>query len=433
MVHGGVTIRVFAVAWLIAAAPIAAAQCAAITGQERAVVPGETSLAAAVAAAQPGDVLVLGPGRYGGGVVIDKPLTIEGQPGAIVDGGGKGTVIRITGPDVTVRGLTVRNSGIRQEDIDSGIFADRGGDRAVIEANRLENNEFGVSLRGAAGAVARGNVVLGRQDLRVNERGDGISVWNAAGARAEDNDVRYGRDGIRSTSSRDNVFAGNRFHQLRYAIHYMWTDGGTVSNNLSEGNDAGFVIMFSRNLTITGNVSRHDHDHGLLLNFANGARIEDNDVVDGGTECVFIYNANDNVLRRNWFEGCPIGVHFTAGSERNRFSENAFVNNQTQVMYVGTRSLDWATDGRGNYWSDNPAFDLNGTGIADMPYRPNDIVDRVVWAVPLAKLLLNSPAVQLVRWAQAEFPALTPGGIIDTAPLIRPPPRSPLALESAPP
>ena len=75
---------------------------------------------------------------------------------------------------------------------------------------------------------------------------------------------------------------------------------------------------------------------------------------------MFIYNANKNRFAGNWFEGCDIGVHFTAGSERNEITDNAFVANHTQVMYVGTRSLDWSVNGRGNYWSDNPAFDLNG-------------------------------------------------------------------------
>jgi nitrous oxidase accessory protein len=390
---------------------------------EHTVPPGGDSLARAVAAAKAGDILVLGPGIYEGGVILDKALTLEGRPArqAVVDGANRGTVIRIVAADVVVRGLTVKNSGIRQEEIDSGIFADKGGDRAVIENNLLENNEFSISMRGAANAVARHNVIRGRQDLRVNDRGDGISVWNAVGSRAEDNDVRFGRDGIRSTSSRDNIFARNSFHQVRYAIHYMWTDGGTVIDNLSEGNVVGFAIMYSRQLTISGNISRDDQAHGLLLNFANNAVITGNGIFNGGTECVFIYNANDNALVGNWFEGCPIGVHFTAGSERNRFSGNAFIDNQTQVEYVGTRSLDWATNGRGNYWSDNAAFDLNGDGIADMPYRPNDIVDRIVWSVPLAKLLLNSPAVQVVRWAQAQFPAITPGGVIDSAPLMHPP------------
>lgn len=393
------------------------------------VAPGQDTLGQAIHSATAGDTLILAPGIYKGRVVIDKQLTIEGRPEAIVDGGGHGTVIRIIAPDVIVRGLTVRNSGISQEDIDTGIFADSGADRALIENNRLENNEFGISLRGAAAAVARHNIILGRQDMRVNDRGDGISVWNAVGSKALDNDVRFGRDGIRSTASRDNVFSGNRFHQLRYAIHYMWTNGGTVDDNLSEGNMVGFAIMFSHNLKIRGNVSRGDQAHGLLLNSANHSEISGNAVIDGGTECVFIYDANKNSFTRNWFEGCPIGVHFTAGSEGNHFSENAFINNQTQVMYVGTRALDWSSEGHGNFWSDNAAFDLDGDGIADMPYRPNDVVDRLVWAVPLAKLLLNSPAVQIVRWSQIEFPALTPGGIIDSAPLMRPPSRPALALE----
>ena len=134
-----------------------------------------------------------------------------------------------------------------------------------------------------------------------------------------------------------------------------------------------------------------------------------------------MYNANKNRFRGNWFQGCRIGIHFTAGSERNVISDNAFIGNETQVKYVGTRSLDWSAKGRGNYWSDNPAFDLNGDGIADTAYRPNDIVDQVVWRYPAAKLLLNSPAIQVVRWAQSQFPALYPGGVVDGAPLMRPP------------
>jgi len=128
-----------------------------------------------------------------------------------------------------------------------------------------------------------------------------------------------------------------------------------------------------------------------------------------------------NRIERNWFEGCAIGVHFTAGSERNSIAGNAFVRNRTQVMYVGTRALDWSVNGRGNYWSDDPAFDLNGDGIADTAYRPNDIIDKVEWSYPTAKLLMNSPAVQVIRWAQSQFPALHPGGVIDSAPLMKPP------------
>ncbi|MGN6459413.1 MAG: NosD domain-containing protein, partial [Achromobacter mucicolens] len=137
-------------------------------------------------------------------------------------------------------------------------------------------------------------------------------------------------------------------------------------------------------------------------------------------KCVFIYNANKNRFADNQFSNCGIGIHFTAGSEGNRISGNAFINNRNQVKYVGTRVMEWSDGGRGNYWSDNTAFDLDGDGIADTAYRPNDVVDQLLWRAPAARILLNSPAISVVRWAQSQFPAILPGGVIDSAPLMKP-------------
>ena len=155
--------------------------------------------------------------------------------------------------------------------------------------------------------------------------------------------------------------------------------------------------------------------------YANSSEIAGNEVRGGAEKCVFIYNANKNRFHGNRFDSCAIGIHFTAGSERNEIAGNAFIGNRNQVKYVGTRHVEWSAGGRGNYWSDNPAFDLDGDGIAERPYRPNGLVDQIVWRQPLAKLLLNSPAVQVLRWAQSEFPALHPGGVTDSAPLMVPP------------
>ena len=90
-------------------------------------------------------------------------------------------------------------------------------------------------------------------------------------------------------------------------------------------------------------------------------------------------------------------------------------------MYVGTRYHEWSHDGQGNYWSDNTAFDLDGDGIADLPYRPNNILDQVLWRAPNAKILINSPAAQLLKYAQQQFPAIHPGGVVDSYPLMNPP------------
>jgi nitrous oxidase accessory protein len=384
------------------------------------VVPGQ-SLQAAIDTAAEGDVLVLAAGLYEGPVVIGKALTLVGEPGAQIAGSGKGSVVMVTAPGVVIRGLTITGSGTSLEVMDSGIFLEKGAARALVEANRVENNLIGVFIHGAMDAIVRGNSIAGRQDLRMSEAGNGVYVWNAPGAAVIGNDVRYGRDGIYVISSRKNTFRGNRFRDLRYAVHYMYTHDSEVTGNVSIGNHAGYNIMYSDRLKVVGNLSLGDRDKGLLFNYANLSQIVGNVVKAEPEKCVFLFNANKNHFHDNWFEDCDIGIHFTAGSERNVISGNAFIGNRTQVKYVGTRYLDWSDKGRGNYWSDNPAFDLDGDGIADTAYRPNDLIDEVLWTAPSAKLLINSPAVQVIRWAQAQFPALYPGGVVDSAPLMTPP------------
>ena len=385
------------------------------------VAPGTGTLARAIAAAASGDRLRLSRGVYRGRVVIDRPLEIAGEPGTTVDGAGEGRVITVDGPGVVLRGLTITGSGLTLASEDSAVFVTRRGAGAVIEGNELRDNLIGVYLKGAPQAVVRGNRITGRRDLRPNERGNGVQIWNAPGSVVERNHIRYGRDGIFVTTSRDNEFRANRMQDLRFAVHYMYTNESRVIDNHSTRNHIGYAIMFSHGLTVSGNVSAGDRDRGLLLNYANESLFSGNRVLPGPEKCVFIYNANMNRFRGNHFQGCEIGIHFTAGSEGNTITGNAFLGNRTQVKYVGTRHVEWSAGGRGNYWSDNTDFDLDGDGIAERPYRPNDLVDQVVWRHPLARLLLASPAVQVLRFAQSEFPGIHPGGVTDSAPLMRPP------------
>lgn len=385
-------------------------------------VPAGSDPAAAVTAAAPGSTLRLGPGVHRGPIIIDRPLILEGEPGAVIEGPGEGSVIVLKAPGAVVRGLTIRGSGTSLAREDAGVYVEAAATGARVEHNAIEDNLFGVFLKGSAAAVVRDNRIAGRRDLRMSERGNGVHLWNAPDAKVIANDIRGGRDGIFVTTSQRNEFAENRFADLRFAVHYMYTNHSIVRDNVSTGNHVGYALMFSRGIEVLRNLSRGDRDHGLLFNYANDSTVVDNAVIDGGEKCVFIYNANKNLFSRNRFQGCGIGIHFTAGSERNTVSGNAFVGNRFQVKYVGTRDLVWTAEGVGNYWSDQASFDLNGDGIADQPYRPNGLVDHILWRVPRAKLLLTSPAMQVLKQAQAAFPAILPGGVVDTAPLMRPPP-----------
>ncbi|MCK0140587.1 nitrous oxide reductase family maturation protein NosD [Aliiroseovarius sp. F47248L] len=390
-----------------------------VSAAERIVPAEDGALANAIAGAAPGDVLILAPGRHAGPVVLDKTITLDGRGKAVIDAGGTGSVITVTGPDIVVRGLELIGSGSSHETIDSGVQLTKTARRAIVEDNRILGNLYGVDIHGARDSIVQRNVIEGRQDRHMNARGNGVYVWNAAGAQVLNNDVRYGRDGIFVNTSKKNLFKGNLFRDLRFAVHYMYADRSEVSDNVSIGNHLGYAIMFTTHVKVLNNVSINDRDHGVMLNYANDSEFVGNYVKNASDRCTFLYNANKNVFTDNWFEGCDIGIHFTAGSERNRIVGNSFIGNRTQVKYVSTKWVEWSEDGRGNYWSDFAAFDVDGDGIADAPYRPNDSMDHVLWTQPAAKLLLGSPAVQLVRWSQSAFPALLPGGVIDSNPLMQ--------------
>ncbi|TMV03368.1 nitrous oxide reductase family maturation protein NosD [Ruegeria sediminis] len=388
------------------------------------------AIAETLAQAEEGDTLRLSPGIYTETLVLDRPVTIDGQGHATIDGQGAGSVITVIGPGVTVRGLTVIGSGSDHEEIDSGIKLTKTARAPQIIDNVLIGNLYGVDIHGARNSLVKGNRIEGRQDHRMNARGNGVYVWNAPGAVVDGNDIQFGRDGIFVNSSKKNVFKNNLFRDLRFAVHYMYADNSEVSGNVSIGNDLGYAVMFTKRVKVTDNVSIDDREHGVMLNYANHSVISGNVVKGAKEKCTFLYNANKNEFTGNWFEGCGIGIHFTAGSEGNRIVGNAFIGNRTQVKYVSTKWVEWSEDGRGNHWSDFAAYDVDGNGIADAPYRPNDSMDHVLWTQPAAKLLLGSPAVQLVRWSQSAFPALLPGGVIDSNPLMQAP--KPPAMQKVP-
>jgi nitrous oxidase accessory protein len=399
-------------ACLLAAAPAAAGT---------AVAPGPGLLAAAVSAAAPGESLRLMPGLHQGGVTVDRPLSLLCDPGAVIDGGGRGSVLVLIAPDVTVRGCEIRGSGDDHSAMDSGVRVLKGADRAVIEGNHVTGNLYGIDFHGPKGGYARGNLIEGRVGRRMNERGNGVYLQAAFGVHVIGNTIRRGRDGVFVNTSKGNEIRENHFSDLRFAVHYMYGHDGVVTDNVSVGNDIGYAIMFSDRVRIERNVADGPREQGVLLNYANGGSFIGNLVRGVGDRAVFIYNAHKNRIEGNRIEGSGIGVHFTAGSERNDILGNAFVANRMQVKYVGTKWVDWSAEGRGNHWSDHAAFDLNHDGFADAPYRPNDSMDRVLWTQPAARLLLGSPAVQLIRWAQKAFPATLPGGVIDMRPLMRAP------------
>jgi nitrous oxidase accessory protein len=115
-----------------------------------------------------------------------------------------------------------------------------------------------------------------------------------------------------------------------------------------------------------------------------------------------------------------IGIHLTAGSENIVVYGNSFTDNPTQVKYVSNQKQEWSLDGVGNYWSNYLGWDMNNDNKGDVAFEPNDGIDKLLWQYPEMKILMDSPAVLILRWVQRQFPVLKPPGVKDSFPLMSP-------------
>ncbi len=395
------------------------------------VSPGD-DLQAILDDANSGDVIKLSPGTYQGNFIVKNSITLQGAPGAILDGQGHNDTLRVSAPDVTLRQLTIRNWGDNLTDMNAGIFVEPEATGVVIEENDLQGDTTGVWLQQTSGAKVLNNKIEGNINIRSTDRGNGIHLNVVNNVEVRGNEVWNTRDGLYIIASQDNRLIDNYMHDLRYGVHYMYSHNNRIERNRVKNTRVGYAMMQSRDLTVVDNSSEQTQDYGILLNFITnstftGNRIDSviqqrNKGVSGAEgKAVFIYNSLYNELLNNQFSNSEIGIHLTAGSEENVIAGNSFVNNTLQVKYVATRTQEWSKDGRGNYWSNYLGWDMTDNGVGETPFEPNDGVDKLLWKYPEVKVLMHSPAVLLLRWVQQQFPVLKSPGVKDSYPLMKSP------------
>ncbi|MDT8318028.1 MAG: nitrous oxide reductase family maturation protein NosD [bacterium] len=396
---------------------------AAIDSQAALIEVGEgksfSTIQQAVGKASNGDIIEVWEGIYPETLIVDKSITMKGVERPTIDGGGAGHTVVIKAPGVVFSGFRVIRSGSDLATDDSCILVDADSKGTEIRDNLVEDCAFGIYINGAEGARVINNHVIGRSELMTQKRGNGIHLFSMEKGHVEGNEIEGARDGILVSISRRSLIKNNKIHDLRYGIHYMYADYNRLEGNVTYGNKAGLAIMFSKELEIESNYSYDNIEFGILFRDIFDSKVIRN-VMAGNGKGIFIYNSLFNEIRENVIAENDIGSHVSAGSEDNKVYDNAFVHNKTQVKYVGMRDEDWSHEGKGNYWSDYLGWDVDGDGSGDKPYEANTVVERLIWAYPMIKLLFNSPAVQTIRMAESQFPVIRQAGIVDSAPLMRP-------------
>nr|WP_210399049.1 nitrous oxide reductase family maturation protein NosD [Steroidobacter denitrificans] len=390
---------------------------AAARAAELAVQPGE-SIGAAIAGAQPHDVILVARGHYKERLLIDKPLTLRGVDRPTLDSALQGDTIRVAAADVTIENFIITDSGDDLTQQNAGIYIQSGADRVTVQHCDIAYSLFGVWVESVKDVRIIGNLITGKRDYPSAQRGNGIQLFNTTGAQIIGNRISFVRDGIYVDVSHHAVFRGNRIHDTRYGTHYMNSYYNLWEDNDVYRNRGGLALMEIRNQVVRNNRAWGNSDHGIMLRTIQDSVIENN-IVAGNQRGLFIYDAEYNILRGNLVVANDVGVHLWAGSINNQVEDNDFIRNRQQIRYIATRDEQWGAE-QGNYWSNYVGWDRDGDGRGDVPYEANDLVDRLVWRLPAVKLLLNSPALQTLRLASQQFPLLRAPSIIDQQPRMRP-------------
>ena len=382
--------------------------------------------------AQDGDTLMLNQGVYLGNFVVNKSIHLTGRAGATIDAQGVGHALLLKNSHISISNLTIINWGSDLTAQNSGIYSDSQSSHILLENNRLKGDGFGIWLQKSDHSKVIGNIVEGNTDLRSADRGNGIQLSIVKHVEVKNNTVFHTRDGLYIISSQENIIENNTMHDLRYGVHYMYSHTNQVINNHAYNTRAGYALMSSRHLTVTGNTTTDSEDYGFLMNFITSSTIShnritkvwtkpENKVLGRDGKGLFVYNSAYNTISHNLVDTAEIGIHLTAGSEGTKVFGNSFINNPTQVKYVSNKKQEWSQDGVGNYWSNYLGWDMNSDHIGDVIFEPNDGVDKLVWQYPEMKMLMDSPAVIILRWVQRQFPILKPPGVKDSFPLMSSP------------
>ncbi len=372
----------------------------------------------AVANASAYDTLLIKKGVYKEfNIVIDKPLVIIGKDYPLIDGEDKGEIIRIVSDGVTIDGLYIINVGTSYTSDYAAIRVVKS-ENYVIQNMVLEKLFFGIYLERSNNGKVYNNKILGDAVNEYNS-GNGIQLWYSHNVEVDRNIVQGVRDGIYLEFS-DHITINNNksINNLRYGLHFMFSNDDVYTNNIFENNGAGVAVMFSKRIKMVGNTFKKNWGtaaFGLLLKEITDAEISGN-TFEENTIGINIEGSNRIEYRNNNFIKNGWAVKVLGACYTNTFIGNNFLYNSFDISYYSKLNDNLFEE---NYWSNYTGYDLDKNGIGDVPYRPVKLFSYIVNRTPETIILLRSLFMDIIDFSEKVSPVFTPDNLLDARPLMK--------------
>jgi nitrous oxidase accessory protein len=373
----------------------------------------------AIASAKAGDLILINMGVYAEGeIIIDKPVTLRGTGWPVIDGKSKWQIIRVEANGVVLEGLDLRNAGYSSS-YDWAAIKVVNSKNVVVRNNRLSNNSAGVYLQNTGFSEISNNVMQGNSTDEV-ESGNAIHCWKSNNLLILNNSLTKHRDGLYFEFVTASLIQNNNsFKNLRYGIHFMFSNNDTYINNKFHSNGSGVAVMFSKNVVMRHNAFEDNWGsaaYGILLKEIQGGTVENNTFFRN-TVGIYMEGTSRMIISKNTFKSNGWAMRVQASCENNTITRNNYFANTFDVGTNGTLQLNKFNQ---NYWDKYEGYDLNKDSFGDIHYQPVSFYSLIVEKMPAASLLLRSFMATIMDKAERLIPGITPLELKDDKPSMKP-------------
>jgi nitrous oxidase accessory protein len=327
-------------------------------------------------------------------------------------------LLTLSGKDFLISGITFMNSGYSsQNDFASIKIIDAAG--FTITDNRIINSRFGIHIANCTFFSISNNSIEGNPGEE-QSTGNGIHLWKCNHAEIKNNLISGHRDGIYFEFVTDSKVSGNRSEKnIRYGLHFMFSNNDIYTQNTFNANGAGVAVMFSHHVEMDYNLFENNcggSAYGLLLKEISDGTINRNSFM-GNTIGIFMEGANRFSVTNNRFENNGWAFKIQASCSDIRVLKNNFSGNTFDVSTNGTLMLNKFEN---NYWDKYEGYDINSDGVGDIPYHPSSLFSTITENMPYAMMLYRSFIVMLLERTEKAIPAVTPENLVDEKPFMKP-------------
>lgn len=377
------------------------------------------TLKQAVNIARDGDTILLKNGVYKeGNVIIAKSITLVGENNTILDGQNKTELLTISGKNITVKQIQLRNAGYSALN-DFAAIKVIDAYNVLLEANTLFNSYFAIHVSNTSYCTIRNNRILGNPKSE-QLTGNGIHLWKCNHALIENNQVAGHRDGIYFEFVTESVIRKNLSSKnIRYGLHFMFSHNDHYVQNTFRENGAGVAVMYSKKVRMEQNHFEENWGpsaYGILLKEITDSYIGNN-IFLKNTVGIYMEGSSRMEIQKNAFRNNGWAIKVQASCDDNSFHHNNFHGNSFDVATNGTMVLNKFYN---NYWDKYEGYDINKDGVGDVPYHPVSIYAMIVEQNPNTLILMRSFMVSLLDKAEKAIPSLTPENLKDETPLMKP-------------